>query len=158
MFVNAHFFWRRIHNTQSFNIRQSCIIKQMAFVYYVCRSIRRSTEPFGGIQLIVSGDFLQLPPVTKGKDKANFCFQVLLFSFKAQTKNNNYISSKTNKWSFSVCYKHALQLRYSCHFQCWHSLAVNVFILNQLFLLSLMILFLRVIVIHFFNCLIELKF
>uniref|UniRef100_A0A8C2IGF0 ATP-dependent DNA helicase PIF1 n=1 Tax=Cyprinus carpio TaxID=7962 RepID=A0A8C2IGF0_CYPCA len=41
----------------------------------IARSIRRSTEPFGGIQLIVCGDFLQLPPVTKGKDKANFCFQ-----------------------------------------------------------------------------------
>ncbi|NP_942102.1 ATP-dependent DNA helicase PIF1 [Danio rerio] len=41
----------------------------------IARSIRRSTEPFGGIQLIVCGDFLQLPPVTKGKEKANFCFQ-----------------------------------------------------------------------------------
>uniref|UniRef100_A0A673FQ20 ATP-dependent DNA helicase n=1 Tax=Sinocyclocheilus rhinocerous TaxID=307959 RepID=A0A673FQ20_9TELE len=43
----------------------------------IARSIRRSTEPFGGIQLIVCGDFLQLPPVTKGKDiqKAYFCFQ-----------------------------------------------------------------------------------
>nr|XP_055058562.1 ATP-dependent DNA helicase PIF1-like isoform X3 [Misgurnus anguillicaudatus] len=41
----------------------------------IARSIRRSTEPFGGIQLIVCGDFLQLPPVTKGKDKPNFCFQ-----------------------------------------------------------------------------------
>uniref|UniRef100_A0AAV2JVE3 ATP-dependent DNA helicase n=1 Tax=Knipowitschia caucasica TaxID=637954 RepID=A0AAV2JVE3_KNICA len=41
----------------------------------VARSVRRSTEPFGGIQLIVCGDFLQLPPVSKGKDKAQFCFQ-----------------------------------------------------------------------------------
>lgn len=40
------------------------------------RSVRRSTEPFGGIQLIVCGDFLQLPPVSKGKEKASFCFQV----------------------------------------------------------------------------------
>ncbi|XP_062843848.1 ATP-dependent DNA helicase PIF1 [Trichomycterus rosablanca] len=40
----------------------------------IARSIRRSTEPFGGIQLIVCGDFLQLPPVTKGKEKP-FCFQ-----------------------------------------------------------------------------------
>ncbi|KAK3513386.1 hypothetical protein QTP70_014213 [Hemibagrus guttatus] len=39
------------------------------------RSIRRSSEPFGGIQLIVCGDFLQLPPVTKGKEKVSFCFQ-----------------------------------------------------------------------------------
>uniref|UniRef100_A0A8C1ZJZ0 ATP-dependent DNA helicase n=1 Tax=Cyprinus carpio TaxID=7962 RepID=A0A8C1ZJZ0_CYPCA len=43
----------------------------------VARSIRRSTELFGGIQLIVCGDFLQLPPVTKGKDKANICFQCI---------------------------------------------------------------------------------
>uniref|UniRef100_A0A8C7XP96 ATP-dependent DNA helicase PIF1 n=1 Tax=Oryzias sinensis TaxID=183150 RepID=A0A8C7XP96_9TELE len=41
----------------------------------VARSVKRSTQPFGGIQLIVCGDFLQLPPVSKGKEKASFCFQ-----------------------------------------------------------------------------------
>ncbi|XP_031137085.1 ATP-dependent DNA helicase PIF1 [Sander lucioperca] len=41
----------------------------------VARSVRRSTVPFGGIQLIVCGDFLQLPPVSKGKERASFCFQ-----------------------------------------------------------------------------------
>ncbi|KAL0966680.1 hypothetical protein UPYG_G00298340 [Umbra pygmaea] len=41
----------------------------------IARSVRRSTEPFGGIQLIMCGDFLQLPPVSRGKDKASFCFQ-----------------------------------------------------------------------------------
>ncbi|XP_028448983.1 ATP-dependent DNA helicase PIF1 isoform X1 [Perca flavescens] len=41
----------------------------------VARSVRRSTAPFGGIQLIVCGDFLQLPPVSKGKERASFCFQ-----------------------------------------------------------------------------------
>ncbi|XP_045907580.1 ATP-dependent DNA helicase PIF1 [Micropterus dolomieu] len=41
----------------------------------VARSVRKSTEPFGGIQLIICGDFLQLPPVSKGKEKASFCFQ-----------------------------------------------------------------------------------
>uniref|UniRef100_A0A674ME72 ATP-dependent DNA helicase PIF1 n=1 Tax=Takifugu rubripes TaxID=31033 RepID=A0A674ME72_TAKRU len=41
----------------------------------VARSVRRSPQPFGGIQLIVCGDFLQLPPVSKGKEKASFCFQ-----------------------------------------------------------------------------------
>ncbi|XP_026887355.1 ATP-dependent DNA helicase PIF1 [Electrophorus electricus] len=41
----------------------------------IARSIRGSTEPFGGIQLIVCGDFLQLPPVAKGKEKPSFCFQ-----------------------------------------------------------------------------------
>uniref|UniRef100_A0A8C7GQF4 ATP-dependent DNA helicase PIF1 n=1 Tax=Oncorhynchus kisutch TaxID=8019 RepID=A0A8C7GQF4_ONCKI len=41
----------------------------------IARCLRRSTEPFGGIHLIVCGDFLQLPPVSKEKDKAAFCFQ-----------------------------------------------------------------------------------
>ncbi|CAC5379554.1 PIF1 [Mytilus coruscus] len=41
----------------------------------VARVIRRNDQPFGGIQLIMCGDFLQLPPVTKGKEKVNFCFQ-----------------------------------------------------------------------------------
>lgn len=33
--------------------------------------IRESDEPWGGIQLVVSGDFLQLPPVSVGKKKCS---------------------------------------------------------------------------------------
>ncbi|KAL3870105.1 hypothetical protein ACJMK2_042718 [Sinanodonta woodiana] len=41
----------------------------------VARVIRQNDRPFGGIQLIICGDFLQLPPVSKGKEKKKFCFQ-----------------------------------------------------------------------------------
>lgn len=41
----------------------------------VARVMKKSDQPFGGIQLIICGDFLQLPPVTKGKEKVRFCFQ-----------------------------------------------------------------------------------
>lgn len=42
----------------------------------VARLVRHSTQPFGGIQLVVSGDFLQLPPVARrGGPKASFAFQ-----------------------------------------------------------------------------------
>ncbi|XP_034473631.1 ATP-dependent DNA helicase PIF1 [Drosophila innubila] len=43
----------------------------------VARHIRRNERPFGGIQLILCGDFLQLPPVVKGETGAQqrFCFQ-----------------------------------------------------------------------------------
>jgi ATP-dependent DNA helicase PIF1 len=36
------------------------------------RKIRRTNLPFGGLQVIVVGDFFQLPPVVTNKDKAGF--------------------------------------------------------------------------------------
>jgi ATP-dependent DNA helicase PIF1 len=45
---------------------------------HVARSVRASDEAFGGVQLIVCGDFLQLPPVMKGQssnDKYFFAFE-----------------------------------------------------------------------------------
>lgn len=53
----------------------------------VACSVRNNDRPFGGIQLILSGDFLQLPPVWKSKEgKAKkFCFQVL-YSINIQVR------------------------------------------------------------------------
>lgn len=36
----------------------------------VCRLVRKVDEPFGGIQLIMSGDFFQLPPINRGDSRA----------------------------------------------------------------------------------------
>lgn len=36
----------------------------------VCRLVRKVDEPFGGIQLIMSGDFFQLPPINRGDARA----------------------------------------------------------------------------------------
>jgi ATP-dependent DNA helicase PIF1 len=45
---------------------------------YLSRIKNRPNEAFGGIQIILSGDFLQLPPVSKNfKSKKKFCFQVI---------------------------------------------------------------------------------
>ncbi|KAM8930080.1 ATP-dependent DNA helicase PIF1 [Pelodytes ibericus] len=41
----------------------------------VARAVRGKDEPFGGIQLIICGDFLQLPPVTQASSQTKFCFQ-----------------------------------------------------------------------------------
>lgn len=43
----------------------------------VARAVRRNDEPFGGIQIIVVGDFFQLPPVPNKYSKAarEFCFE-----------------------------------------------------------------------------------
>ncbi|XP_033096594.1 ATP-dependent DNA helicase PIF1-like [Anneissia japonica] len=41
----------------------------------VARAVRHNDQPFGGIQVILSGDFFQLPPVAQRGEKKKFCFQ-----------------------------------------------------------------------------------
>src|SRR6056297_906519 len=40
----------------------------------VCKIFRKSKLPFGGIQVVLAGDFFQLPPVSRGI-KAEFAFK-----------------------------------------------------------------------------------
>jgi len=47
---------------------------------YIAKSIRKNNSPFGGIQVILSGDFCQLPPIEEIEDKnkeliKDFCFK-----------------------------------------------------------------------------------
>ena len=41
------------------------------------KKLRQSAKPFGGIQVIFSGDFYQLPPVgnKENRDSMRFCFE-----------------------------------------------------------------------------------
>lgn len=41
----------------------------------VARKIRGDARPFGGIQLVVCGDYHQLPPVSKHPSQRQFCFE-----------------------------------------------------------------------------------
>ena len=50
--------------------------KQLNLVNQVLKYFKESEEPFGGIQVIVAGDFFQLPPVGKKEElnRDKFCF------------------------------------------------------------------------------------
>ncbi len=45
---------------------------RLDMVNQVCKLLRKSTEPFGGIQVILVGDLFQLPPITRGSDESDF--------------------------------------------------------------------------------------
>lgn len=57
----------RIRNTDVLIIDEISMLHayQLDFVDNICRKILDEDEPFGGIQIILCGDFLQLPPVSK---------------------------------------------------------------------------------------------
>lgn len=44
------------------------------------RKLRKSSKPFGGIQLVLTGDFFQLPPVTKNNAPTRFAFDAKCWS------------------------------------------------------------------------------
>lgn len=57
---------------------------------YLCKKIRKCDLPFGGIQIVASGDFYQLPPVCKDNDDSihsNFCFQSELWNATFEPNN-----------------------------------------------------------------------
>ena len=41
----------------------------------VCRAMKRSEVPFGGMQVVFSGDFYQLPPINRSGGETEFAFQ-----------------------------------------------------------------------------------
>ncbi len=64
--------------------------KRLDLVEEVCRKVRAVPLPFGGLQIIVSGDFFQLPPVSKRQDSASPDF-----AFRSKTWQQGI---------FTVCY------------------------------------------------------
>ncbi len=45
----------------------------------ILRAFRNSTEPFGGIQVVLCGDFFQLPPITRGQQPVRFAFSAAVW-------------------------------------------------------------------------------
>ncbi len=49
--------------------------KLLDMLNIICRTIRQSAEPFGGIQVVFVGDFYQLPPVSRQGDMMRYAFE-----------------------------------------------------------------------------------
>ncbi len=62
---------KRIRGTNVLIIDEVSMLppKTLAMVEAVCREARQNYEPFGGLQIILVGDFFQLPPIIKKKDE-----------------------------------------------------------------------------------------
>src|SRR3990170_8264606 len=65
--ASSEYIVKRVNRTKVLIINEISMLStnMLEMVDLVCREIRQSSEPFGGIQIILVGDFFQLPPITK---------------------------------------------------------------------------------------------
>lgn len=68
---------RRINNTKVLIIDEVSMLsaQTLSMVDVVCRTLRGTPEPFGGLQVVLVGDFFQLPPISKFGAQAQFAYQ-----------------------------------------------------------------------------------
>ena len=98
-------------NTEILVIDEISMMSEKLFelIDYLCKKIRNNQLSFGGIQVIMSGDFYQLPPVCKDKNivsESNFCFQSNLWD---STFDYSYIFEKNFRQSGDKKYFEMLQ-------------------------------------------------
>lgn len=65
------YLWKRLSRAEVLIIDEISMLHdyRLDMVEAVLRSFKRNEKPFGGIQVILCGDFCQLPPVTKFSEK-----------------------------------------------------------------------------------------
>ena len=68
------YLWKRFSKTKVLIIDEVSMLSPRAFdtIEKVCRTMKRNDEPFGGMQVILAGDFFQLPPISRGSSEVEF--------------------------------------------------------------------------------------
>jgi len=64
------YLWKRFDRARVLIIDEISMLeaRQLEMVERICRRFKRNDSPFGGLQVILSGDFFQLPPVLKNEN------------------------------------------------------------------------------------------
>lgn len=68
------YLWKRFNNTEVLIIDEVSMLSPSIFdsLDNIAKAMRRRQEPFGGMQVVLSGDFFQLPPIIKGSEEVSF--------------------------------------------------------------------------------------
>jgi len=79
--------------------------KTLGMIETVCRELRNTSSPFGGLQVVLVGDFFQLPPIVKergGRDE-----EIIQYDIGLAEDSHNDFAFKSHAWSALnplVCY------------------------------------------------------
>lgn len=103
--MERQYLYKRFEKTKVLVIDEISMLHhfRLDMIEWICRRMKRSELPFGGMQIIVCGDFFQLPPVTRGETiESEFAFKadswlgsgfsVCYLSEQHRQKDNSYLS------------------------------------------------------------------
>lgn len=97
--MERQYLYKRFEKTKVLIIDEVSMLHhfRLDMIEWICRQMKRNESPFGGMQIILCGDFFQLPPVSRRRfDGENFIEPVESeFAFKAES----FLNSK-----FTICY------------------------------------------------------
>ena len=68
------YLWKRFENTKVLVIDEVSMLnaERLDMIDRVCKAFKRNENPFGGMQVVLCGDFFQLPPITRGSGEISF--------------------------------------------------------------------------------------
>ncbi|MCB9809059.1 AAA family ATPase [Candidatus Nomurabacteria bacterium] len=71
------YLWKRYEKTKVLIIDEISMLDAHGLnaVNELAKAFKRTEKPFGGMQMIVVGDFFQLPPVSRGEESVSFAFE-----------------------------------------------------------------------------------
>lgn len=96
--MERQYLYKRFEKTKVLIIDEVSMLHdyRLDLIDWICRQMKRNEKPFGGMQIILCGDFFQLPPVTRS---SNFN------SFDVEKESEFvYRSESFRNAKFTICY------------------------------------------------------
>jgi hypothetical protein len=100
--ASSEYIVKRVNRTKVLIIDEVSMLSpnMLDMIDMVCREIKQSPEPFGGIQVVLVGDFFQLPPIIKREEEK----QGSLITGVRPIGKFAYDSGAWERARFVVCY------------------------------------------------------
>ena len=86
--MERQYLYKRFERTKVLIIDEVSMLHhyRLDLIEWICRQMKRSEKPFGGMQIILCGDFFQLPPITRGDViEAEFAYKAESFLYSKFT-------------------------------------------------------------------------
>jgi hypothetical protein len=105
MMMQKSYLYKRFEKTKVLIIDEVSMLHhfRLDLIDWICRQFKRNERPFGGMQIVLSGDFFQLPPVTRGEiTESEYAYKadiwqdakltICYLSEQHRQKDNQYLS------------------------------------------------------------------